>query len=379
MLSELIYKINKKAGKKVVLLIDEYDKPILDNIEKREIAEEIREVLKGFYQTIKGMDKYLRFVFITGISKFAKVSLFSGLNQLNDISLNKEYGDICGYTEEELLKVFGELIKSDKELEEIREWYNGYWWLGSKIYNPFDVLLYLQNRESESYWFETGNPEFLVKLIRENNYYIPSVEEIVLRREMLDWFDVEDIMIEVLMYQTGYLTIKKVEQKGDIKEVMLSYPNKEVRTALNLYISRKIEKGSYRWIKEIREVFERGEIEKIEELINKVLLSIPYVWYKDTSRYESFYCALFYVLLVSSGLEVIAEDVTSIGRIDLTVISKGKVYIIELKVDKEGAIEQIKEKRYYEKYLDREEIYLVGIVIDSKERKVEKMDIERYR
>ncbi len=351
-----------------------------------ELANEIREVLKGFYQTIKGMDKYLRFVFITGISKFAKVSLFSGLNQLNDISLNKEYGDICGYTEEELLKVFGELIKSDKELEEIREWYNGYWWLGSKIYNPFDVLLYLQNRESESYWFETGNPgegaptpEFLVKLIRENNYYIPSVEEIVLRREMLDWFDVEDIMIEVLMYQTGYLTIKKVEQKGDIKEVMLSYPNKEVRTALNLYISRKIEKGSYRWIKEIREVFERGEIEKIEELINKVLLSIPYVWYKDTSRYESFYCALFYVLLVSSGLEVIAEDVTSIGRIDLTVISKGKVYIIELKVDKEGAIEQIKEKRYYEKYLDREEIYLVGIVIDSKERKVEKMDIERYR
>ncbi len=201
----------------------------------------------------------------------------------------------------------------------------------------------------------------------------------MLRKEMLDWFDVEDIMIEVLMYQTGYLTIKKVEQKGDIKEVVLSYPNKEVRTALNLYISRKIEKGSYRWIKEIREVFERGEIEKIEELMNKVLLSIPYVWYKDTSRYESFYCALFYVLLVSSGLEVIAEDVTSIGRIDLTVINRGKVYIIELKVDKEGAIEQIKEKRYYEKYLDREEIYLVGIVMDSKERKVKKIDIERYK
>ena len=359
-----------------------------------ELANEIREVLKGFYQTIKGMDKYLRFVFITGISKFAKVSLFSGLNQLNDISLNKEYGDICGYTEEELLKVFGELIKSDKELEEIREWYNGYWWLGSKIYNPlikgspYPLMFYCIYKIGKLKFIGlkqvilgkgAPSPEFLVKLIRENNYYIPLIEEIVLRKEMLDWFDVEDIMIEVLMYQTGYLTIKKVEQKGDIKEVVLSYPNKEVRTALNLYISRKIEKGSYRWIKEIREIFERREIEKIEELMNKVLLSIPYVWYKDTSRYESFYCALFYVLLVSSGLEVIAEDVTSIGRIDLTVISKGKVYIIELKVDKEGAIEQIKEKRYYEKYLDREEIYLVGIVIDSKERKVEKMDIERYR
>ncbi len=134
--SELIMSINEKSEKKVVLLVDEYDKPILDNIEKVGLANEIREVLKGFYQTIKGLDKYLKFVFITGISKFAKVSLFSGLNQLRDISLSKEYGDICGYTERELEDVFGEIIESEEEFLEIREWYNGYWWLSSKIYNP---------------------------------------------------------------------------------------------------------------------------------------------------------------------------------------------------------------------------------------------------
>lgn len=132
-------------------------------------------------------------------------------------------------------------------------------------------------------------------------------------------------------------------------------------------------------VREVRKIFVDGKLLELENVLNSVYGSVPNMWYRDVGRYESFYCALFYVLLVSSGLEVIAEDVTSIGRIDLTVISKGKVYIIELKVDKEGAIEQIKEKRYYEKYLDREEIYLVGIVIDSKERKVEKMDIERYR
>ncbi len=249
MLSELIYKINKKTGKKVVLLIDEYDKPILDNIEKSGIAEEIREVLKGFYQTIKGLDQYLRFVFITGISKFAKVSLFSGLNQLRDISLSKEYGDICGYTEEELLKVFGELIEGKEELEKIREWYNGYYWLGSRIYNPFDVLLYMENRVYRSYWFKTGNPgegdptpEFLVKVMREKGYYIPNLEEVVVDDNVLDMFDIEEIRIEALLFQTGYLTIKEMIEE-DWLEYRLCYPNKEVKVALNSYIGSSIWSG----------------------------------------------------------------------------------------------------------------------------------------
>ena len=378
MLENLVKGLYRKNRRKVVLLVDEYDKAIIDNIEDREKAERIRKELKEFYSVLKDLDQYLHFVFITGISKFAKVSLFSGLNQLNDISLNKEYGDICGYTEEELIQVFGELIKGEEELEKIREWYNGYCWLGPRIYNPFDVLLYMENRVYRSYWFKTGNPEFLVKVIREKGYYIPNLEEVVVDDNVLDMFDIEEIRIEALLFQTGYLTIKEMIEEEDWLEYRLCYPNKEVKVALNSYIGDSIwsEKS---WIREVRKIFVEGKLLELENVLNQVYGSVPNIWYRDVGRYDSFYCALFYVLLVSSGLEVIAEDVTSIGRIDLTVISKGKVYIIELKVDKEGAIKQIKEKRYYEKYLDREEIYLVGIVIDSKERKVKKMDIERYR
>ncbi|MCX7972058.1 MAG: AAA family ATPase [bacterium] len=193
---ELFENIYRKTNRQAVLLVDEYDKPIPDNIEKPEVAYEIKEVLKGFYQTIKALDRYLKFVFIAGISKFAKVSLFSSLNQLRDISLSKDYSTICGYTHNELLSTFGSLINSEEELQRIQEWYNGYSWNGEKVYNPFDILLYLQERQFLPFWFETGTPSFLIKVLQQKEFYIPSLEKMVSSEELLNTFDIDQIEID---------------------------------------------------------------------------------------------------------------------------------------------------------------------------------------
>ncbi|MCS7244299.1 MAG: AAA family ATPase [Candidatus Calescibacterium sp.] len=217
----------------MVLLVDEYDKPILDNIEEVGIATELREILKGLYQTIKSLDKYLKLVFITGISKFAKVSLFSGLNQLRDISLSRDYSTVCGYTQEELECTFGDLINSQDELNRIKEWYNGYSWNGWKVYNPFDILLYLQERQFLPYWFETGTPSFLIKVLQQKQFYIPQLEKVISSEDILSSFDIEYMEPEALLFQTGYLTIKDSFTVNQQIFFTLSYPNFEVKTYLN--------------------------------------------------------------------------------------------------------------------------------------------------
>jgi hypothetical protein len=172
---KLIISINKRYSKQVVILVDEYDKPILDVIEDKKEVGEVRKELKGFYSVLKGLDKYIRFVLITGVSKFSKVSLFSGLNQLKDISLDERYGNICGYKQEELEIYFKEYLEG-VDLEEVKEWYNGYSFLGDRLYNPFDILLYLDSKKYKNYWYKTGTPSFLIKLIKEREYDITKLE-----------------------------------------------------------------------------------------------------------------------------------------------------------------------------------------------------------
>ena len=377
---ELVYKIYQKTRKKVVLLVDEYDKPILDNIEKKETAAEIREVLKGFYQTIKGIDQYLKFVFITGISKFAKISLFSGLNQLEDISLNQEYGDLCGYTEKELLLTFGERIK-EQEIEGIRNWYNGYWWLSSKIYNPFDVLLYLKNKSYSSYWYETGNPEVLIKLIKHNKYEIPNLE-LMLSEEDLNRVDVDKISIEALMFQTGYLTIHKVKEEYSRKFYKLKFPNKEVQISFNENLLReflKDWKGEDSEINPLRKALENFDTQEIEFRINKLLENIPYDLYgNDEKSIKSF----LYVYLYSTGFECNAELHTKLGRIDIILKTPNKkIYIFEIKIDKdeEKALKQIKNKEYYAKYTLEENVIICGMNFNTKKRKMYYMWETIYR
>ncbi len=383
---ELIEKVSRKY-EKVVLLIDEYDKPILDNIDDREKARKIREVLKRFYQVIKPADPYLKFVFLTGVSKFSKVSLFSGLNNLNDITLDAEFNEICGYTQaefestfadriEELTRQFGESI-----IQKIKFWYNGYSWGGSeKLYNPFDVLLFLQKRKFKSFWFETATPEFLIKLLMEKRYYIPKIENLKVGEELIESFDVDNIEPETLLFQTGYLTIKSIkEEMLEIIEYELSYPNFEVKKALTDYIlsglvADKVRKEENR-IK-LKHLMENDDFEGMRELFYEFFASIPYDWYRKNqlAGYEGYYASIFYSYFTSAGFDVRAEDTTSTGRIDMTVLYKGKAYIFEFKVvrdkkDKGKALAKIKQKRYWQKYTTSD-VYLIGVEFDPKKRNI---------
>ncbi|BAU23109.1 hypothetical protein THC_0717 [Caldimicrobium thiodismutans] len=229
---DLIEKAYEKYKTKVVVLIDEYDKPILDRIENKELSLTLREHLKNLYGVIKDADVYLKFVFITGVSKFSKVSLFSGLNQLRDITLSKEYSTICGYTQEELEEVFREELQ-DKDLKLIKCWYNGYSWLGEPLYNPFDILLYLEEKKFHPYWFETGTPSFLMKLLLEKRFYLPELEDLTATDDLIGTFDLDYIEPENLLFQVGYLTIKETIEEEGLILYKLSYPNKEVKISLN--------------------------------------------------------------------------------------------------------------------------------------------------
>ncbi|WP_297888526.1 AAA family ATPase, partial [Sulfurihydrogenibium sp.] len=208
---ELIKKLYEKHSQKVVVLIDEYDKPILDVIEDTQKAKNNREVLKKFFEILKPSDPYLHLVFLTGVSRFSKVSIFSGLNQLNDITLDREFATICGYTQTELETVFEDRIK-DFDKEEVKRWYNGYNWLGEPVYNPFDILLLFDKKEFRPYWFETGTPTFLIKMFQKNQYYLPDLENLEVGEEILSNLDIDYIYPENLLFQSGYLTIKQTIQ-----------------------------------------------------------------------------------------------------------------------------------------------------------------------
>ncbi len=224
---ELIRETYRTHHQKVVVLIDEYDKPILDNLTHPEIAREMREELKNLYSVIKDSDEYLKFAFLTGVSKFGKISSFSGL----DITLDPRYGTLSGYTEKELAETFQDRLEG-VNLEEVRSWYNGYSWLGEKVYNPFDILLFLREKQFRPYWFETGTPTFLIQLLQEKKYYLPDLENLKASELLLGSFEIERIPVEALLFQTGYLTITGTLEFEDQRIFELAYPNKEVKISL---------------------------------------------------------------------------------------------------------------------------------------------------
>ncbi len=382
---ELIKKLYKRYGQKVVVLIDEYDKPILDNIDRKELAIEIREALKNFYSVIKDADPYLKFCFITGVSKFSKVSLFSGLNNLEDISLSESYATICGYTQEEFERVFSERLEG-LDLEKVRVWYNGYNFLGEPVYNPFDILLYLKLRDFRPFWFETGTPTFLIKLLVENRYLIPSLESIEATEKILSSFDVDYIEPETLLFQTGYLTIKKRERLGTATIYTLGYPNLEVKSSfadcLLDYLCRARGRKEKNFIKIYRSL-EGCDLEGIREVFQSFFSSIPYDWYRknDLAGYEGYYASIFYCYFTALGLDVRVEEATSHGRLDMAVILEDRVYLFEFKVvelEPGGkALEQLKENRYYEKYKGKyREIYLIGVEFSKEERNIVGFEVE---
>ncbi len=374
---ELIETAYRSFRQKVVILIDEYDKPILDYITDRERARFNRDKLKGFYSIIKDLDEFIKFVLITGVSKFAKMNLFSGLNNLMDISINARYATICGYTHTETEEAFADYLEG-VDLNRLKEWYNGYNYFGDPIYNPFDILLFLSNdNEFRPYWWSTGNPSFLIDLLREQPRYLPDLENCIVDDIILDTFDIDHIDLVALLWQTGYLTFeKKFEKLGTIL-YKLRVPNREIQTSLNtLFVdyltNQRNEKLEFR--SDLYDSLQAGDMEKFQQTLHRLFANIPYQNYasKIIQHYEGYYASVVYAYIASLGFQIIPESTTNKGRIDLTVILPDKVYVIEFKVDQAGkALEQIRQNGYHEKYIDgKRRIFLVGINFDSTERNI---------
>ena len=383
---ELIIKLNKKFKLGVVVLIDEYDKPLLDNITKT-TADEMRDGLASFYSVLKDSDVYLKFVFLTGVSKFSKTSIFSKLNNLTDISLSEKYADICGYTQNEFEGVFSEYLKGE-DLEKIQEWYDGYNFLGSNVYNPFDILLYLSERKFKCYWFETGTPTFLLNLFREQKYFLPQLDDISLQQTQMGEFDINHMEIESLLYQTGYLTIKKEFIVGDLINYQLKMPNKEVQIGFYSYMLKMFYAPGEQLVKQsflsnaIYFALNKLNPEKLEHEFKSFFASVPHDWYRknEISEYEGYYCSTFYAYFKALGLNVIPEDVTNTGNIDFSVIMNKAIFIFEVKLKRnpKNALEQIKDKKYSDKYLSSgKEIFLIGIEFDENEKNISSFECER--
>ena len=233
-LEDLVRTLHRDSGQRVCVLVDEYDKPILDALENPDLARANREYLRGLYGMIKSCDAHIRFCFLTGVSKFSRVSLFSGLNNLNDITLDERYAAICGYTEDDLDTVFAaELPGLDRE--QIREWYNGYSWslAVDSVYNPIDLLLLFDKRAFKPWWFETGTPRFLVETLMKRNMSTATLDGMLVSEDDLGKFEVDYIAPEALLFQTGYLTIGGQETRRRQLRYRLVYPNREVRQSLN--------------------------------------------------------------------------------------------------------------------------------------------------
>lgn len=384
-LHDLIKKSFQKYQQQVVILIDEYDKPILDHITDREKARCNRDKLKGFYSIIKDLDEYIRFVMITGVSKFAKMNLFSGLNNLEDITIDARYGTICGYTHQEVTDSFVEYLPG-VDMAKLQQWYNGYNYFADPLYNPFDILLFFaKNKEYRPYWWGTGNPSFLIDLLREQRHYLPELENCLVDDILLDTFDVDHINLVALLWQTGYLTFAAKEEKFGYMSYRMKVPNQEIQTSLNaLFIdyltNQRDEKIVFR--SDLYDALLAGELEQFKQALQTLFAAIPYTNYanKIIEKYEGYYVSVVFAYLSSLGLPLIAEDTTSKGRIDLTIITAGKVYILEFKVDQPGkGLAQIKARGYHEKYINtKDDIYLIGISFDSVKRNITEFEWERY-
>ena len=368
-LRTLLYHLHRQTGQQVVVLVDEYDKPILDGLPDLDRVKSNRDYLQGFYSIIKGSAKHVRFIFVTGVSMFSKVSLFSGLNNLKDISLDPRFATICGYTDADIDTVFApELDGLDRD--EIRRWYNGYNWRGAaRLYNPFDVLLLLDNREFEPYWFETGSPTFLFETLKAKSLSPMELENRVVERPLISKFDVNDIEAEALLFQAGYLTITDERRDHFDTLYQLDYPNQEVRVSLNRGLLQSLGKtvtearGQGR---DLCALLEANDFAGFAETLKAYLASIPYQWHAtgDLARYEAWYASLLQMCFRAIGVDVHAEAASSHGGADMVVHTGGQVFILEFKMASTDAdietkmaeaFTQMRDKGYANRYRDRDD------------------------
>ena len=383
----LIQMLHQQIGQRVVVLIDEYDKPILDALEVPEVARANRDYLRGLYSTIKFGDAHLKFSFLTGVSKFSKVSLFSGLNNLKDITLDPRYSAVCGYTEADLDAVFAPEL-SGLDREEIRRWYNGYNWLGEEqVYNPFDVLLLFDRRQFGAYWFETGTPTFLLETLLARGISALALDDMLGSEELLLAFDVDHIATEALLFQTGYLTIRRTEPRGGRMYYRLGYPNREVRQSLNESLLNHLTGNPVRQAEHSARLYDLllvNDFTGLETLLKAFFASIPYQWHtnNEIANYEGYYASVFYSYFASLGLAITVEDSSQAGRLDMAVEFNGNVYLFEFKVVERAsagaALRQLHERDYAAKYRGLgEAIFLIGVEFSRETRNVAAFEVER--
>ena len=376
----------KQTGLRCVVLVDEYDKPLLEAIEDKEHEDHIKKVFKGFFSRLKKADEYIQFVFITGVSKFHKVSIFSDLNQLRDISMSEDYAAMCGITEEEIDQYFTDEISSFakrrrmtvKECREaLRKQYDGYQFHpeGEGVYNPYSLLGALLDKDYGSYWFETGTPTFLVKKLREIQFDVRSFTDhtIYANESVLKDYTGDSLDPVPLLYQTGYLTITDYDNKK--RRYTLGFPNEEVKygfleSMMPSYVPMATA-GNKLDIFTLDAYIEDGELDKIRDVLTGLFANITYTL--ETDPFEHYFQAVIYLVFTLLGKFAVCEMHTYTGRIDCKVETKDYIYLFEFKRDDtaEGALKQIDSKDYALPFVaDSRKLYKIGVSFDSQTRKL---------
>lgn len=373
--------------KKVVVLVDEYDKPLLEAIGKPELQEEYRQTLKAFYANIKSCDEYIRFAFLTGVTKFSHLTIFSGLNNLVDISMLPQYAEICGITETELHNNFDESVESlavankitkEAAYDRLKLDYDGYHFAPDTagLYNPFSLLNTLAHKIFRYYWFATGTPNFLVEVLRQTDYPLDRLTTEEVDAETMDAIDVMYHDPMPLLFQSGYLTIKAYNERFDTYR--LGFPNKEVEEGFAKFMTAYFQAGDGSDSFSIRKFIQDVENGHVEAFMNRLQAFFADSDYQLTGKLEVYFQNSLLMLFKLMGFYVQVERHTSNGRMDVTIQTQDYIYIMELKVDKsaEVALQQIEDKQYAAPFAaDSRQLYKIGVCFSSETRKIEEYKI----
>ena len=378
-LGHLLRTLHGRTGQQVVVLVDEYDNPILDALAEPDVARANRDYLSDLYSVIKDCDAHIRFSLLTGVSKTSKASLFSGLNNLIDITMGPQFSEVCGFTEDDLDNVFRpELPGLDRQ--RIREWYKGYSWGGAdRVYNPFELLLLFRKRLFKSWWFETGTPKFLVETLVERGVQTPALDGMLASDEVLATFDIGAFAPEALLFQTGYLTVvgKEWDDASESLYYRLGYPNRGVRKSLNLNLIRHLVQSRSLITQPASRLLKAADFSGLRKLLQDLFAGIPRDWHRrnEITSYEGYYASVFYSYFAALGLDVRVEDWSSVGRLDMAVQTASRVFLFEFKIVERArpgaAMAQLKARGYADKYQHiGSPVFLVGVELSRETRNV---------